>query len=318
MLTGALIALAAPACAQPSLIATLENDSFFDGIDRHYTNGLYFSWTGDAQKRDDIVTRIAQDLMLPGNGDASWRDGYFFGQSMFTPENLSARTPPANDRPYAGWLYGGARLYRDTGATLDRIEMTAGMIGPASLAGDLQDWWHSAGLFGGLKPEGWHYQLRDEPGLIVSEQHIWRLPLLTGPLELEALPEANLSLGNVFDYAGAGGTLRLGQGLAADWGPPRIAPALQGSDFQKNDDLAWYVFAGIEGRAMARNLFLDGNSFETSRTVPRNNFVADLNAGASLLLPGARLTVSFTHRTAEFQGQKGDDQFLSLSMAFGL
>src|ERR1700744_3871328 len=118
LLTGALLALTAPAYAQPSLVASVENDSFIDGIDRHYTNGLYFSWTGDAETRDDTVAQWAQHLMLPADGGARWRDGYFFGQSMFTPENLSARIPPLNDRPYAGWLYGGARHYRDTGDTL--------------------------------------------------------------------------------------------------------------------------------------------------------------------------------------------------------
>jgi lipid A 3-O-deacylase len=324
MLTGALLALASPACAtekeqqQPSLVAMVDNDSFINGIDRHYTNGLYFSWTGAPETRDGDFTHFLKGVMLPGGTDAQWREGYFFGQSMFTPENLFAKVPPANDRPYAGWLYGGARLYRDSGDTLDRVEATVGVVGPSSLASDLHHAWHAAGIFGGIHPNGWHYQLRGEPGLILTEQRIWRVNLSDGPLEIEALPQANISLGNIYDYAGAGGMLRVGQGLASDWGPPRIAPALQGSDFQSPHDLAWYVFAGFEGRAVAHNIFLDGSSFEASRSVTRESLVGDFTTGAALLLPGARLMGSFTHRTAEFRGQRGDDQFVSISMAFGL
>lgn len=320
LLTGAFLALAAPACAseRPSLVATLDNDSFLNGIDRHYTNGVYFSWTGTPQARADGLARVLEGVMLAGSPDATWREGYFFGQSMFTPEDIYARNPPPNDRPYAGWLYGGARLYRDNGASLDRVEATLGMVGPMSLAGDLQESWHSLGIPGTLHPNGWHYQLRNEPGVILTQQRIWRINLAEGPLEMEILPEANLSLGNIYDYAGAGGMLRIGQGLTADWGPPRIAPALTGSDFQHPDAFSWYLFAGLEGRAIARNIFLDGNSFGDSRSVMREGLVGDFNAGAALLLPGARLIGSFTHRTAEFRGQRGEDQFVSISMAFGL
>src|SRR6185312_7605686 len=136
LLTGAFLALAAPACAaeSPSLVATLDNDSFINGIDRHYTNGVYLSWTGAPEARADGLTRALEGVMLAGSPNATWREGYFFGQNMFTPEDIYARNPPLNDRPYAGWLYGGARLYRDNGTSLDRVEATLGVVGPMSLA----------------------------------------------------------------------------------------------------------------------------------------------------------------------------------------
>jgi hypothetical protein len=157
--------------------------------------------------------------------------------------------------------------------------------------------------------------LRDEPGLVLSSQRIWRMPLARKGLEAELLPEINLSAGNVYDYAGAGAMLRLGQNLMADWGPPRIAPAQQGSDFQTVDRFAWYIFAGGEARAMARNLFLDGNSFHTGPSVAKKSLVGDINAGAALLFPHARMIAGYTHRTAEFRGQKGDDEIGSLTLS---
>jgi hypothetical protein len=309
----ALLAPVARAADRPTVTLLTENDSFVSiAGDRHYTNGIYGAWTS-ASHAPGGAAALARLLMLPGARDADWRTGYFFGQAIFTPDHLSAFTPPTGDRPYAGWLFGGARLSRDSGDVLDKIDATIGMVGPAALGSDVQKAWHAAFIPSAAKPLGWHAQLRDEPGLVLNEQRIWRLRLAPG---VELLPEANVSAGNVYDYAGAGAMLRFGQGLSADWGPPRIAPAQQGSDFQTVDHFAWYVFAGGEARAMARNIFLDGNSFETSASVAKKTFVGDINAGAALLLPRFRLLASYTRRSAEFRNQYNADQFASLTVSF--
>jgi len=308
-----LTAIAVTARAQPAgtIDIQVENDSFL-GRDRHYTNGLYGSWTGAPRQKGGLET-LAENLMPPGDG--AWRRGLFLGQTMFTPEDLSAPVASAHDQPYAGFLFVGGRLYRDSGDTLDRIEATAGMVGPASLAGNVQKWWHAMGLFGGRKPRGWHYQLHDEPGLILSEQRIWRIGLTDGPLESEVLPDVNGSVGNVYDDAAAGATFRIGSGLKSDWGPPRIAPAREGADFQDPRSFGWYLYAGVEGRVMARNLFLDGNSFQDSARVGHNTLVGDFDAGGALLLPDARLLASYTARSHEFPGQRSADRTLTITVS---
>ena len=58
----------------------------------------------------------------------------------------------------------------------------------------------------------------------------------------------------------------------------RIEPSLPGSDFfEPTGGFSAYVFAGVDGRAIARNLFLDGNTFEGSRSVNKMNLVGDLS-----------------------------------------
>lgn len=306
-------ALAQAADAPATISLQVENDSFIDGIDRHYTSGLYGSWTGAPQAADGIDA-FAADVMLPGDG--VWRHGWFAGQTMFTPENIHARIPSNFDQPYAGFLFGGLRTWRDGGDTLDKLEITGGMVGPASLAEDVQKWWHAMGLFGGVKPQGWRYQLRDEPGLILSEQRIWRVPLSGGPLEAELLPQVNAALGNIYTYAAAGAVLRLGSGLNADWGPPRIAPIQGGADFQAPQSFGWYVYAGVEARAVARNIFLDGNSFQNSGRVGHEAVTGDFNAGAALLFPDMRVLGSYTLRAKEFPGQRGTDQTVAVTLSF--
>lgn len=314
LLIGALFLMAGNAHAAQTFNVVSENDSYVTVAgDRHYTNGIYFSWTSDSDRGG---REFARALMLPGAADAGWRHGYFLGQAIFTPENLTAFNPPANDRPYAGWLFGGARLYRDSGDRLDKIEAMLGVVGPMALGGDVQKFWHAAFIPGAAHIQGWHAQLRDEPGLVLSEQRIWRMPLADGPLQLEALPEANVAIGNVYDYAGIGTMLRLGHNLGADWGPPRIAPAQQGSDFQDVESFAWYAYGGGEVRAVARNLFLDGNSFHGGPGVSKKAIVGDINTGAALLFPHIRVTLGYTLRSKEFRSQKGEDEIGSIIVSF--
>ena len=92
----------------------------------------------------------------------------------------------------------------------------------------------------------------------------------------------------------------------------RIRPALSGTDYFNRDyldgDFGIYGFVGAQGRAVARNIFLDGNSFRSSPSVDKEPLVADLQAGVSLFwLSGTRLDVSVMHRTEEFEGQHGGD-----------
>jgi hypothetical protein len=315
-----VVATAGRAEAQRDATTTLdlveENDSFL-GTDRHYTQGLRLSY-GSPETASETLHGLSQWVMLPpAAGETRLRYGLHIGQSIFTPADLSLAVPDPLDRPYAGWLYGGGDLYRESGDVLDRAGVTLGLVGPGAGGELVQNNWHS--LIGGIHANGWGAQLRNEPGLVLSAERKWRLPAALGPFEADLIPEANLALGNVFDYGALGGEARLGRRLAADWGPPRVQPALSGTDYVNGDRLgsagyAWYFFAGLEGRLVGRNIFLDGNSFERSASVDKEPLVGDFNAGAALVIPYGRLAVSWTHRTAEFRGQGDDDQFLSIAL----
>jgi hypothetical protein len=306
-----------------------ENDSFIDHHDLHYTQGLRFSFASGEQTPGDIafpaLRAVANTVFVPDRLEGELRYGVFLGQSLFTPQDLALTAPDPRDRPYAGWLYGGVSLYRDTGDHLDRADVTLGLVGPGAEGAAVQNNWHREAplpALRGMHADGWGAQLRGEPGLILSEQRQWRLASAAGAIELDALPEVNASIGNIFTYAAAGGLLRIGQGLGIDWGQPRIRPALSGSDFVNRSAIAgrwgaWYLFGGIEGRAVARNIFLDGNSFEHSAHVTKRPFVADFTGGLMTYLWAARLSVSYTRRTREFTTQLKQDEFVSVLLAVG-
>ncbi len=161
---------------------TEENDSFGSPPgphqDRHYTQGLKFAYrAGDNDFRNATA---ALSAALPTFAiDPSAADlGFVFGQNIYTPTNLQLKNPDPNDRPYAGWLYGGVFLQR-RGLTagsipvLESFEADLGIVGPGSLGGTMQKSWHE--MLHIDTPKGWDHQLKTEPGLEIKYARLWRL-----------------------------------------------------------------------------------------------------------------------------------------------
>ena len=165
-----------------------------------------------------------------------------------------------------------------------------------------------------VKPEGWGYQLHNERGTMISYERFWRRPLLgDGGRGVDVVPQIGATVGNVMTYGDVGGQLRVGKGLLADYGPVRVRPALSGTDYFDADKLdgnrGYYFFIGAQGRVVGHNIFLDGNTFRPSRHVPKKTYVADLQAGFSVLWSSTlRLDFSVVRRTQEFVGQHGLDE----------
>jgi len=254
------------------------------------------------------------------------RVGLVLGQNIFTPEDTDASALVDDDRPYAGWLYAGISVHAETtrqrnGLTidvLDSVELDLGIVGPESFAADVQNGYHD--LIGVSRSNGWDHQLANELGIALIFERKWRpAPWRFDALEVDLIPSAGGSLGNVMTQLNLGAMVRLGQSLDVDYGPPHVRPSLSGlAAVAPGDDLAWYLFAGVEGRAVARNIFLDGNTFADSHDVDKKRFVGDFQVGAAVVWRGVRLAFTHVFRTKEFDGQRRADRYgaLSLSLRF--
>lgn len=332
-LSGAALPLTSAKAADDNGFISLEveNDVFFAiGTDRHYTNGVKASWT--SAPRHDLPLWL-QDVSAPrfftGTADDSkttHRLGLALSQEIFTPEDTQTATALPDERPYAAWLHTTLSLqsifYANDGeAWQDKILLDLGVVGPAALGEEVQNGWHRS--FGIETVKGWDNQLHNEPGVNLTVERAWRSPKLKTPdvigLETDFIPYGVLALGNVSTYAGLGGTLRIGANLPDDFGPTGIYPNNGGSDwFIPTTGFNWYVFAGASGRAVGRNIFLDGNSFRDSQSVDKRIFVADLKAGLVAVIWDMRLSLTNVYRTREFYGQSEPDQFGSLTVSFAL
>lgn len=280
-------------------------NDIFANSDRYYTGGLRLSWLTAPDKTPDWASRAALRLPVLSKGDEV-RASYAVGQDIYTPRDTCSEDPPLDDRPYAGWLYGAVGLVSATGGRLDRLELSVGVLGPASQAEEMQNLVHD--LLGTNETNGWKSQLKNEPGIILAYRRSWRSPVAASMfgLPFDLTPYAGAALGNVFTYANAGLLVRYGNNLPHDFGPAGFQPALAGSAlFTPQDGTGWYLFAAIDGRAVARNIFLDGNTFRDSRSVEKKPLVGGLQFGFAVICGRVRLGYTHVLQTHEFESQKG-------------
>ncbi len=295
--------------------ASLEND-YFTNEDDNYTNGVRFAFLSAENYLPGWVERGANALpFFSKEGRKRWHVA--LGQSMYTPSNIAIASLQPNDRPYAGWLYGSVGVISDTGYRLDNLQLTLGVVGPASGAGETQKIVHD--FIDYTHPQGWHNQLENEPGIMLEYERKWRGLYEFSPFGwgVDITPSVGASLGNIFTHASVGTVVRFGYDLPSDYGPPLIRPNLPGSDFfVPSGDFGWYFFAGVEGRAVARNIFLDGNTFEDSHSVDKLPFVGGVQGGIAFTYQNTRIAYTHIMRTREFHGQEEDDQFGAVTVSY--
>jgi lipid A 3-O-deacylase len=321
------VVVKAPPAESGRITLIEENDALAPRpTDRWYTQGFELNYLSAPIPGTGFAALLPSSYLDPG----SFRTQRFelvFGQSIFTPENVTLNPPDPRDRPYAGWLYAGAGLYQETDRhSLDHLQLLLGVVGPAALGEQVQNGFHDLinGLVSQHTAAGWGSQLSNEPGVVLTYEHKWRwgTPIGSG-LAVDVVPDIGVTVGNVFTYAETGGILRIGQNLNADYGPARIKPALSGTTWfdpsQLQGPVGWYFFVGAAGRVVARNIFLDGNTFVNSARVEKEPLVGDLSGGLSFFWADrAKLDFVLTWRSKEFVGQSEPDRYGGINIAFKL
>lgn len=297
--------------ARQFLTLTVENDMFGRGSDQNYTNGVRITYF-DTGLQSPVLADL-MDKYLP-NFDVNETTSVYYalGQNLYTPQDITRKQPDPDDRPYAAFLYGTAGLATVTDDHIDEIELTLGMIGPAALGEFAQEEVHH--LVDSDDPKGWDHQLKNEPGLMLSMQRRWPDALHADNewFYTRLTPHIGTTLGNVYTYANTGFTVQFLPSQYRWQSPPmRVRPAIPGNGFfaVPQDKFAWSLFAGVEGRAIARNIFLDGNTFESSPSVDKKHFVMDANVGAALTYGHKQISYTLNWRSKEFEGQDRADLF---------
>lgn len=297
----------------------MENDGWGSGDDQYYTSGIEFSYM-KIEEPPRWLRALADFIPLYERTSESGVV-YSFGQSIFTPQDIERKDLIDDDRPYAGWLYGGASILSRIGVSENfeygnSLELTVGIVGPGSNADNVQDQFHR--FLGTERPEGWDNQLHDELGLVLTYTRQWRyFSPGNSSLGYELSPHCVVALGNVYTYCGGGLIARWGTKLRDDVGPPTISPGFPGACYFKDrPGLNWYFFSGIEGRLVARNIFLDGNTFTDSHSVDKKVLVGDFQCGFAFHIKNVRIALSNILRTKEFDEQQRITDYGAINIAF--
>ncbi|MCE5181634.1 MAG: lipid A deacylase LpxR family protein [Betaproteobacteria bacterium] len=304
-----------------------END-LFSGTDSGYTNGVKFSWVS-ANLKDYTsdpclphwVRQLNQIFETVHPGKYTSRNMVITGgQMMFTPRDRSRSDLIRDDRPYAGWLYLGLGYNARNAQQMDTVEVNLGVVGPAALARQSQEFVHD--LRGIARFNGWNNQINNELGFqLVAERknRIWSEG--GANLQFDAITHYGASLGNIRTYLNTGMELRAGSRIPNDFGTSPIRPAgdsnapLEGSVTRRFSDGGLHAFLSADARAVARDIFLDGNTFSDSHSVDKKRFVGDLATGIAWQWSGGKITYARYVRSKEFTAQENTHSFGSVTLS---
>jgi lipid A 3-O-deacylase len=311
-MAGAVVASAVAAQPVAPTFVTLDTDNdWFLHQDRHYTAGMQITFVKDIAGLPEGLRDLA-----PLRASADRMVALAIGQRVYTPGNTNPKPDEPLDRPYAGWFYLQADIRTQTGATVDHLLVNAGFIGPASGGKQVQRITHH--IIGSRVFPGWDEQLKSEPTLMVSFERSW--PALmkagVGALRVDLSPYAAATVGTPYTYANAGLVARLGKNLPDDLPATQISLGTGRDGYRGAAQFGWYVWAGVDARAVGHNTFLDGSTFRDSPSVERKVFGLDAQFGVVVAWPWARAGLTLVHRAKEFEGQTGVDRFGQLSLSF--
>ncbi len=333
-----------------------ENDSNwakpFDSHDRHYTAGVGMSFSWRAPWVDDLL----QDIPSFGDQFAEKTDfamGFVGALTIYTPENITTTEPQFNDRPFAGFTYGGLFFQRarrnslpDKGfaplssigdwasyAAFESFEMDLGIMGPSSLGRNAQEMIHHS--IGNPVPVGWVNQIHDEPEFSLKYNRRWRSELATLidglPITVQVIPDVGVTAGSILDEVRLGCGLRVGYNMPDDFGPGQLsnpadftyqAPCACMDMFDKPlENQSLYFFIRPGGRFVAHNALLQGDNWrhDDRVTVTPEPAIFEVQFGFGWqFLKHFELVYVCTYETAEFVHQDGWDSWGSVQFTWSV
>ena len=323
LLTSVLMLVAAVVSAEDGrgstggVVLNFDND-FIRGTDRCYTGGFGLGWFSL-----DLTDRSSQGwykLMPFVRGrEFSHHLSLSFGLSVYTPDDISTAEVIPDDRPYAGIFYISLGIHSISRNVMHTVEINSGIVGPSAGGESVQRLIHK--LTDGVEPNGWKNQLKDElvlQGYYSMRWRLFRLGMAKGA-GLELIHNTNLGGGNVYTFAGLGLMARLGWNLPLDFGSAQARPGGGGElGLWRTSAIGFHVFTSINGQAVLRNIFLDGNSFKDSHKVGKNLFTADASLGLSVHIRHLSLRFEQIFWTKKFKTESGYHSFGRFLLAFKL
>ncbi len=205
---------------------SMDNDLVF-GSDDKYTGGFQFGWMSDElgacdkesfsyrhiKAMSDIVT-----LIVPFDFTGMQRNAAISLQGVaVTPEDTQSKDPIYDDVPYLGSTAVTSSLFIWNKMIFHELQMTLGVIGPASGAEDTQKAIHR--IFGIAEPQGWDNQVGNrlllQAGYVVGARHYSHR--FADGYDFEWYNSLSVNAGSSFVGAGAGTAVLIGENIPANF-----------------------------------------------------------------------------------------------------
>ncbi len=305
-------ALIAPAAANDDIQGVQlhwDNDVWASGgADRWYTNGLRVSWSWNAR----ASTVLGRGLDLAAKWWV-WEDSsptltYAFGQSMYTPADITRAVPQPFDRPWGAFLFVSATAHAYRDKEFRATELKWGTTGRAALGESAQAGVHKH-LTNSARPAGWDQQLKTRVGLQLSHARLKRWGDTSTGDVFGFQTSWGVAAGTLRNYAQVGVAMTVGD-LVGSNSP--LSMANEGDfviqDFDNRQQFRKpFGFVALSATAVGYNYFLQGDTPYGRPLLDVKPLVASVQVGASLPLHAwtnwtwmPRLVYSQTMRGPEF------------------
>lgn len=232
--------------------------------------------------------REENDYFTPLNNDSDYTQGvylsssseedtYYGGQRVYTPVHKRLDPPDPNERPYAGYLYVGGKQHVKTDDGLDgSFGVETGIVGPGSFGKESQCGVHA--LLGQECPAGWSHQLHNEPTAMLTAEVSKRDQLDLWILQGENVVTTKIEAGTPYT------ALRVSSSI--QWGRP-----------------GFFYFAGPQINFVAHDTFLDGNTYQDSPSVTREDIFQQMMFGLGTKINGVQVKWTLVISSPQFKEQ---------------
>lgn len=282
-----------------------DNDAYlWTGQDRYYTNGLfvYFRRAVDQQKLKNNLEKVTYEVNV--------------GQKMYNPHSGSSPNPATQDRPFAGYLFGGVQtslFYKKE--SLLKIGINLGTVGPDALGQEAQKLLHR--IVGFYKVRGWEYQISND---FAANANIQFTKLLhrSNNNSVDFTLDTYANLGTTYNGAGAGLLFRTGDINQLFNSACYNASIGNKSKTEKLKKREFYFYAKPQLNYVAYDATVQGSFFNHNSPVTFGvkPFVFSQLLGFNYSTPRFTLDYSLTFLSKEIKSNAKAHQYGSISMYY--
>ncbi|PFG45865.1 hypothetical protein ATG66_2949 [Vibrio sp. ES.051] len=302
-----LLSPVAMASTKSTLSFTLDNDGIF-GVDQDYTNGIFLSYATGQLKKENEWKWLSLNNPEPSNID---KIELVLGHKMWTPSDIEADYPLANDRPYAGYLHTEINYLSIANDKTVRYNLTVGATGESSLSEKAQQIVH--GITGSTDPQGWDYQIDDEIAFSVGYRAFNKLMRSDSQSTQWEITNVNdINVGNFRSNISQGVMFRWGTHLANSIGAANISAEspFSASMLAKNTS-SWFLYTGFEGQYSFNDMTIEGDRSgipepSAPYDVTLQNWQASAVAGATWYNQNYGASLAFTVKTSDYEESQTD------------
>ncbi|WP_368029304.1 lipid A deacylase LpxR family protein [Arcobacter sp. s6] len=231
----------------------IEND-VINGEDKHYTNGIGFSYlsnkdTNDLNKYDNSFFDFLSKIPTFNNDTKYQSLGMTLSHLTFTPDKIEQKNKIIKDVPYAGVMTVDFSLYQWEEDFFHQYVITLGMAGPSASAHRFQKSFHH--LTANTESKGWDNQLEDDFLYNFSYAYgykVFKHDFSYGKMDI--INNIRIDFGNYNRNLMAGSTIRYGSNYPSNFNTiGRFLGVnenkLLNLDSKSNKDFGWAISYGL-------------------------------------------------------------------------